>query len=86
VAVDEEVVKELFKRCDLEVGVTPHELYMRQNGLCWLEFDSGAAVCTDGFEASPLASLLNPTLECAQCAARFIHGRAILDEDSEAKQ
>lgn len=83
--VDEVVVRELFKRCDLEVGVTPHELYMRQNGLCWLEFAGGVAVCTDGSDTSPLSSLLNPTMECARCAARFIQERAVLDEGGETK-
>ena len=59
-----------------KMGVTPRELYMRQNGLCWLvaEVDPEKNVvlyCTDGKDKAETACMLNPTLECAQCMAGF---------------
>jgi len=68
-----ELIELLLKRCDQEVGVTPQELYMRQLGLCWLVMAKDSCVlCTDGAETSPLANLLNPTMECVGCISRFI--------------
>lgn len=84
--MDQSVIKSLFDRCDKEVGVTPHELYMRQNGLCWLVLAGTTAACTDGVDLAPLASMLNPTMECAVCAARFIERLVAPDEDDKAEQ
>ena len=58
------------------LGVTPIELYMRQNGLCWLttEVDPEGTVtlyCTDGEDKSKTRLMLNPTYECARCIATF---------------
>jgi len=68
-----------------KLGVTPKELYYRQNGLCWLEIaydkiDEGDPVpgdiyCTDGEEYARTSDMLNPTIECAQCMAGFLLAR-----------
>lgn len=55
-----------------KMGVSPKELYMRQNGLCWLraelDIDNNVTVyCTDGKEKARTDQLLNPTFECAKC-------------------
>jgi len=59
-----------------KLGVTPHELYMRQNGLCWLKPrvlpDGDIKIyCTDGKDEAETALMLNPTYECARCMMRF---------------
>ena len=59
-----------------KMGVTPRELYMRQNGLCWpvaeVSPDGTAKIfCTDGKDKAETARMLNPTVECAQCMATF---------------
>lgn len=58
------------------LGVTPIELYMRQNGLCWLTTEvshdgSVTLLCTDGTDRSKTKTMLNPTYECARCIASF---------------
>ncbi len=58
------------------MGVTPRELYMRQNGLCWLVPETGpngevVVYCTDGTERAKTSSMLNPTFECAKCISGF---------------
>lgn len=64
-----------------KMGVNPAELYMRQNGLCWLELVEyevngkpflDGLYCTDGKEYAETSKMLNPTFECAQCMSRFI--------------
>lgn len=60
-----------------KLGVTPQELYMRQNGLCWLvgEVDPDKNVeiyCTDGDDRAKTSCMLNPTIECVQCMAGFM--------------
>lgn len=55
-----------------KMGVTPVELYMRQNGLCWLraEVNSNNEVtvfCTDGKDKAQTDLMLNPTYECVKC-------------------
>jgi hypothetical protein len=57
------------------MGVTSRELYLRQEGLCYLrvEKDEEGEVtiyCTDGNEKAETARMLNPTLECAKCMSR----------------
>lgn len=59
-----------------KLGVTPQELYMRQNGLCWLVFDVNqeglvSLSCTDGKEKAQTNKMLNPTYECMVCVSRF---------------
>lgn len=64
------------------MGVSPKELYLRQNGGCWLElvYDDygdgekrlGALYCTDGKDYAETEKMLNPTFECSKCMARFI--------------
>lgn len=66
-----------------KMGVTPQELYMRQNKLCWLKATvdpSGKAVisCTDGKDEALTAGMLNPTIECVQCMTGFA-GKVIGD-------
>ena len=58
-----------------KMGITPFELYMRQNGLCWLvpDISQGVVVlhCTDGKDKAETSKMLNPTFECMQCVSRF---------------
>ena len=58
-----------------KLGVTPQELYIRQNGLCYLrtENEDGEIIiyCTDGTEKERTDYLLNPTFECAKCICSF---------------
>lgn len=59
------------------MGVSPEELYMRQQGLCYLIVEKDAMGnkiihCTDGKEKAPTASLLNPTFECSNCMVNFM--------------
>lgn len=58
------------------MGVTPEELYMRQNGKCWLktEVEGSGSVqlyCTDGKDQALTSRMLNPTFECMQCISTF---------------
>lgn len=58
------------------MGVTPRELYMRQNKLCWLvtEIDADSQVrlyCTDGKDKAQTNRMLNPTFECVKCISSF---------------
>lgn len=60
--------KEEYKR----MGVTPHELYLRQQGLCKLQAEThedGKVViyCTDGKDKAETDKMLNPTIECVKC-------------------
>ena len=59
-----------------KLGVTPEELYMRQQGLCWLKpvaLPDGTVklFCTDGGESAETRKMLNPTVECVNCMACF---------------
>ena len=67
------------------MGVTPRELYYRQQRMCKLQFaydeyegekTPGGLYCTDGTEFALFGSMLNPTFECIQCVNRFIMGEA----------
>lgn len=71
------------KLLDLEeactkIGVTPEELYLRQNGMCYLT--GGTVVsgviediyCTDGVDKVPTRFLANPTIECSRCLSYCI--------------
>jgi hypothetical protein len=81
--MDEHLLKsleDLQKRC-ASIGVTPLELYMRQNGLCWLELSEGEVFCTDGKDRALTDQLANPTYECSKCFVSFI--KRLLDEKSE---
>lgn len=76
--MDEEefqLLKLVESRC-LHAGVTPLELYMRQQGKCYLNIDvvSGTArlYCTDGEDFALTDGLANPTVECSICMTRFI--------------
>lgn len=67
-----------------KLGVSPRELYMRQQGLCWLKpvrypDKSVKVFCTDGSEEAETSKMLNPTIECAKCMASFA-ARVIEDE------
>jgi len=67
----------IWKEKYTKLGVTPKELYMRQQGLCWLVAevhpDKHAEIyCTDGDDKAKTARMLNPTIECAQCMAGFM--------------
>jgi len=64
-----------------KMGVTPHELYLRQNGLCYIElvYDEingdkipGDMYCTDGKDYALTKSMLNPTIECMYCITSFL--------------
>jgi len=59
-----------------KLGVTAHELYMRQSGLCHLKSAVGpegdvVIWCTDNKDSAVTAKMLNPTIECIQCIVRF---------------
>ncbi len=60
-------------------GVTPLELYMRQNNLCWLVLGSVGdkdtdIFCTDGTDYCRASELQNPTIECSKCFVKFVRG------------
>ena len=66
----------VWKEKYAQMGVTPRELYMRQQGLCWLKPEKQPDVsvkifCTDGEEQAETQLMLNPTIECAKCMAGF---------------
>jgi hypothetical protein len=59
-----------------KIGVSPHELYMRQQGLCYLikEVDAQGNTriyCTDGDEKAETNKMLNPSFECVKCITSF---------------
>lgn len=63
------------------MGVTPKELYYRQNDLCWLELAidtiegkrvPGCLYCTNGEEYALTEDMLNPTFECIKCISDFV--------------
>ncbi len=59
-----------------KLGVTPEELYMRQQGKCWLKTVvlpdiTVKLFCTDGDQEAETCKMLNPTMECARCMAGF---------------
>ena len=67
----------VWKEKYAKLGVRPLELYMCQNGLCWLtpEVNPEGKVtfyCTDGEERGITAQMVNPSLECVQCMVRFM--------------
>lgn len=66
-------LKDLEKKLT-NIGITPLELYMRQNGMCWLEMIDGVLHCTDGKDTALTEQLANPTHECSQCFCRYIKG------------
>lgn len=75
-----------FKDCKYvekydKMGVTPRELFCRQNKICYLtlvydKYDGeehyGDIYCTDGTEYAITSSMLNPTYECAKCITSFM--------------
>ena len=72
--MEEQLLKslaDLEKKCS-NVGITPLELYMRQNGLCWLIIRDGIVLCTDGKDEALAHELANPTHECSKCFVSFI--------------
>lgn len=67
----------IWKEKYTKLGVRPLELYMRQNGLCWLtpEIDPKGKItvyCTDGTDRGVTSQMANPSLECVQCMVRFM--------------
>lgn len=66
----------VWKDSYAKLGVSPLELYMRQQGLCWLKatnVDGEVVVfCTDGKDSAQTSNMLNPTLECSKCMSNFI--------------
>lgn len=69
-----------------EMGVSPEELYLRQEGLCYLtlvtDYIDGTEVpgdlyCTDGKDFALTKSMLNPTTECMNCIATHFLNREI---------
>jgi len=83
--MDEQLLKsvaDLEKKCT-DVGITPLELYMRQNGLCRLVLEEGILFCTDGEDKALTEELANPTAECSRCFTRFV--TRLNDEDSKSK-
>lgn len=69
-----------------KLGVSPHELYLRQQGLCYLvkKKDNQGNIeiyCTDGKDAAITSGLLNPTFECVKCMTGFM--KRDLDEKPE---
>lgn len=67
----------VWKEKYTKLGVRPLELYMRQNGLCWLvpETDPEGKViiyCTDGEDRGVTSQMANPSLECVQCMVRLM--------------
>ncbi len=72
-----------------KLGVTPRELYMRQQGLCYLipEVDGDKVIlcCTDGKDKAETSKMLNPTFECMKCISRFTE-KAISDAIKNDKQ
>lgn len=65
-------VEQLEKKLSEVVGITPLELYMRQNGLCYLELKDDEVYCTDGEDSARTDWLANPTIECSRCLSNFI--------------
>lgn len=68
-----------------KMGVTPRELYFRQQGRCVLQFAydeidgelvPGGLYCTDGSDFALFGSMLNPTFECIQCVTNFVMNEA----------
>lgn len=81
--MDKKVELPIYKDKYDKMGVTALELYMRQNGLCWLvpdvdENHSVTIYCTDGKDKAETSKMLNPTFECVQCMMCFTT-RAIED-------
>src|SRR4030042_5606913 len=76
-----------------QMGVTPKELYYRQNKLChpiniYDNIDNkiifGDVYCTDGKECALTKRMLNPTFECVECLTNFI--RRILEDAEMVKK
>ncbi len=66
----------IWKEAYEKMGVTPRELYMRQNRLCELvtEVDHNGDTtlyCTDGKHKAETRKMLNPTIECMHCISGF---------------
>lgn len=87
---DSDIIKlPIWKEKYTKLGVTPRELYMRQNGLCWLvpAVDSEGSVeifCTDDVDRASTSCMLNPTIECVRCMTTFIT-RVIENETKKDK-
>lgn len=69
--------KPVWKDEYTSMGVTPHELYLRQQGLCKLQaemHEDGAIViyCTDGKDKAETDRMLNPTIECVKCMSKSL--------------
>lgn len=78
--MDEQLLKSLValeEKC-ANIGITPLELYMRQNGLCWLMVEEGDIFCTDGKDRALARELANPTYKCTKCFVSFI--KRLLDD------
>lgn len=73
--IDKEVVFPIWDDRYEKLGVTPIELYMRQNQLCWLtpEVEDGVVTlyCTDGKDKAQTNRMINPTFECIKCISKF---------------
>lgn len=66
----------VWKESYAKLGVSPRELYMRQQKLCYLKpvmLPDGKIkiFCTDGDQSAETCKMLNPTQECAECMATF---------------
>lgn len=72
-----------------KMGVTPHELYLRQQGICFIrpEIDMDGKVtlhCTDNKDKAITSGMLNPTFECIQCLTRFTEN--VIEEQLEGRR
>jgi hypothetical protein len=78
---------------DVNVGITPLELYYRQNGLCFLKIETDASggcflYCSDGNDSERTDYMCNPTQECIKCLSKFalnaFAGKLVcVDDDKE---
>lgn len=72
--MDSDILKAIEDKCNI-IGVTPLELYMRQNGLCYLVMKGGEVYCTDGEDEYRTEDLSNPTTECSRCMVKFFKSK-----------
>lgn len=61
---------------DVNTGVTPLELYYRQNGICFLKIETSEdgecfLYCSDGKDSERTDYMCNPTSECVKCLSKF---------------
>lgn len=57
------------------IYITPEELYLRQQGKCWIKVekdgdDNVKLFCTDGKDIARTDCMLNPTPECIKCLSK----------------